>query len=95
MAKNDNLTDFLTDIADAIRAKKGSTGKINPQNFSAEIASIESGGVTSSSMWTGHADAEGLRAIGWNEEDIAYTFPYSGWIHMVRSSHNFCEGAYM
>ena len=24
------------------------------------------------SKWTGHADAEGLRAIGWTEEDIAY-----------------------
>lgn len=44
MAKNNNLTDFLTDVADAIRAKKGSTAKINPQDFSAEIASIESGG---------------------------------------------------
>ena len=22
--------------------------------------------------WTGHADAEGLRAIGWTDEDIAY-----------------------
>lgn len=44
MAKNDNLKDFLTDVADAIRAKKGSTGLINPQNFSAEIASIETGG---------------------------------------------------
>lgn len=41
MAKNDNLTDFLTDVADAIRAKKGTTDKINPQDFSAEIASIE------------------------------------------------------
>ena len=47
MAKNDNLTDFLTDIADAIRAKKGITGAINPQNFSSEIASIQSGGATS------------------------------------------------
>jgi hypothetical protein len=44
MAKNDNLTDFLTDVADAIRAKKGTTDKINPQNFSAEIASITTGG---------------------------------------------------
>ena len=44
MAKNNNLTDFLTDIADAIRAKKGTTGKINPQNFSSEIASIDGGG---------------------------------------------------
>ena len=43
MAKTDNLTDFLTDIADAIREKKGTTGAINPQDFSREIASIESG----------------------------------------------------
>ena len=41
MAKNDNLTDFLTDVADAIRAKKGTTDKINPQDFASEIASIE------------------------------------------------------
>ena len=44
MAKNDNLTDFLTDVADAIRAKKGTTAKINPQDFSSEIASISTGG---------------------------------------------------
>lgn len=69
MAKNDNLTDFLTDVADAIREKKGTTEPINPQDFASEIASIESGG---GNGWTGHADAEGLRAIGWTEEDIAY-----------------------
>lgn len=55
MAKTDNLTDFLTDIANAIREKKGTTGAINPQDFSSEIASIESGGgggsvVTSASV---------------------------------------------
>lgn len=44
MAKNDNLTDFLTDVANAIRNKKGITALINPQDFSSEIASIESGG---------------------------------------------------
>lgn len=44
MAKTDNLTDFLTDLADAIREKKGITEAINPQDFSGEIASIESGG---------------------------------------------------
>lgn len=44
MAKNDNLKDFLTDVADAIREKKGTTDLINPQDFSAEIASIKSGG---------------------------------------------------
>ena len=44
MAKNNNLTDFLTDVANAIRAKKGTTAKINPQDFSSEIASIPAGG---------------------------------------------------
>lgn len=66
MAKNDNLTDFLTDVADAIREKKGTTDKINPQEFSNEIKSIKT------SIWTGHADVEGLKAIGWDDEDIAY-----------------------
>lgn len=44
MAKTDNLTDFLVDLADGIRAKKGITGDINPQDFRAEIESIEGGG---------------------------------------------------
>lgn len=44
MAKNDNLHDFLVDVADAIREKKGTTDLINPQNFSEEILSIEGGG---------------------------------------------------
>ena len=43
MSKQDNLTDFLTDVANAIRAKKGSTDLINPQNFSSEIASLSGG----------------------------------------------------
>lgn len=43
MSKQNNLTDFLTDVANAIRAKKGSTNLINPQDFSSEIASLPSG----------------------------------------------------
>lgn len=45
MAKNDNLGDFLVDIASTIRTKKGypSTQKINPQDFSDEISSIQTG----------------------------------------------------
>ena len=70
MSKQDNLTDFLTDVADAIREKKGTTDKINPQNFSEEIKSIKT------SIWTGHADVEGLKAIGWDDEDIAYYQKY-------------------
>ena len=38
------LNEFLKGIADAIRAKKGTTELINPQNFASEIKSIESGG---------------------------------------------------
>lgn len=43
MAKNDNLTDFMIDVANAIRAKKNTSIPINPQNFSAEILSITTG----------------------------------------------------
>lgn len=47
MAKNNNLTDFLTDVANAIREKDGSTGTINPQNFSDKIKAIPTGVDTS------------------------------------------------
>ena len=66
MAKNDNIQDLLKDVADAIRTKKGSEDLINPQDFSSEIESIKT------SMWTGHADVEGLKAIGWDDDDITY-----------------------
>lgn len=75
MAKNDNLKDFLTDVADAIREKKCTTDLINPQSFSDEIRAFDIGGggnTPSRPKWTGHADADGLRAIGWTDEDIAY-----------------------
>ena len=83
MAKNDNLTDFLTDVADAIRAKKGTTDKINPQDFADEIASIRSEEPTATVRpdieWTGHVDVEGLKAIGWDDDDIAYLQKYVNW----------------
>lgn len=40
MAKNNNLTDFVTDLADAIRAKCKTTGTINPQAFSAFVGGM-------------------------------------------------------
>ena len=43
MSKDNNLHDFLTDIADAVREKKGTTEPINAQNLSEEIRSIQSG----------------------------------------------------
>ncbi len=68
MSKENNIQDLLHDVADAIREKKGTEELINPQDFSKEIKSIK----TSSSIWTGHADVEGLKAIGWDDDDIAY-----------------------
>lgn len=45
MAKNDNLQDFVTDIADTLRTalKQDSTHKINPQAFSGIITDIANG----------------------------------------------------
>lgn len=45
MSKQNNLTDFLTDVANAIRDKKDypSTQKINPQYFANQIKSIQGG----------------------------------------------------
>ena len=42
-----NLSDYLTTVAKAIRAKKGTLDKINAQDFPEEIASIETGVDTS------------------------------------------------
>ena len=67
---SNNLKEFVTDIADAIREKKGTTEKINPQNFADEIRSIESGGIQSSE-WNdiNFYDYEGtiLYSYSWDE----------------------------
>ena len=41
MARTDTLTNFLTDVANAIRNKKGTTSQISASNFDTEIASIQ------------------------------------------------------
>ena len=43
MAKNNNLQDFLTDVANSIRTKTGTTDPINAQDFSDKILNISSG----------------------------------------------------
>ena len=43
MARTDTLGNFLTDVATAIRNKKGTTDAILASNFDTEIASIEGG----------------------------------------------------
>lgn len=44
MSKQDNLKDFLKDVADTIREKKGIDDLINPQDFSNEIANMSGSG---------------------------------------------------
>ena len=44
MARTTNLTDFLTDVADAIREKKGSQETIQASDFDTEIENLPSGG---------------------------------------------------
>ena len=43
MANISNLSSFLTDVADAIREKKGTQDQIPAENFDTEIKSIETG----------------------------------------------------
>lgn len=40
MAKNNNVKDFVRDLADAIRSVKKSTDLIDPQNFRAELIAL-------------------------------------------------------
>lgn len=44
MAKDTNLEEFLTDIADAIREITGEADLINAQDFSTKIREMEIGG---------------------------------------------------
>lgn len=41
MARTDNLSNFLTDVANAIRTKTGGTGQIQASQFDTEIENIE------------------------------------------------------
>ena len=72
MAKNNNLTDFLTDVADAIRMKKGTTAKINPQDFSSEIASIPTGGgsATASKSSVNFYDYDGTLLHSYSKDEF-------------------------
>ena len=47
MADTTNLSQFLSDVADAIRTKKETTEQIPAKNFDQEILSIETGVDTS------------------------------------------------
>ena len=46
MARINNLTNFLSDVADAIRSKKGTSSLIPAEDFDTEIINLPSGGST-------------------------------------------------
>lgn len=72
MGKENNLTDFLTDVANVIREKKGTSDLINPQNFSEEIKNLPSGS-SPFAVDFGEEIATGNPAIiGALQEDIDY-----------------------
>lgn len=64
------LKPFLTEIADAIRNKKGTSENINAQDFATEIESIETGG--GEDLWKILINNRGVK---WD-----YVFAYNGTI---------------
>lgn len=62
------IKDSTMAIKQAILDKGGEVGDLT--TYADAIRGIQTG--TSSSFWTGHVDVEGLKAIGWDDEDIAY-----------------------
>ncbi len=64
MAKNNNLKDFVTGVAGAIREKKGTTELINPQDFESEIRTIQTGVDTSDATATADDIRLGKTAYG-------------------------------
>lgn len=71
MADTSNLSNYLKDVADAIRAKKGTTEQIPAANFDTEITNIQTGIDTSDATVTADditmnkvAYAKGQKVVG-------------------------------
>ena len=71
--KASKTLDTKRKIAAAIEEKTGENPGNVFANYPDAIRAIPTG---SGSGWTGHADVEGLKAIGWTDEDIAYYQQY-------------------
>lgn len=67
--KASKTLDTKREIAAAIEQMTGKPAGDVFADYPEQILGIQTGG---GSGWTGHADVEGLKAIGWTDEDIAY-----------------------
>lgn len=67
--KASKVLDTKRKIAAAIEQMTGKPAGDVFADYPEQILGIQTGG---GSGWTGHADVEGLKAIGWTDEDIAY-----------------------
>ena len=67
--KASKVLDTKRKIAAAIEQMTGRPAGDVFADYPEQILGIQTGG---GSGWTGHADVDGLKAIGWTDEDIAY-----------------------
>lgn len=85
MARIDNLTNFLSDVATAIKNKKGDNSNIKASDFDIEINNLSSGGSTPEvgfvvDEWTSDGFAKKVTVYGMSTlPDFAFTaYTYSG-----------------
>ena len=65
MARTNTLGNFLTDVAEAIRTKKGTSETIQASNFDTEIANLPSGGDMSDYFGGGYSGGNVTRVGDW------------------------------
>ena len=91
MSKQDNLHEYVTDIAGTIRSVEGSTEKINAQDFSDRIRAIGeaggAGGKTTPSFTSGRANKI---IISRKSEDSSF---YPRWVGTVSNAYLFTNNS--
>lgn len=93
MAKTDNLSDFLTDVANSIRTKIGTSEQINAQDFSDKILSIPNNGFAQKKYFpSGIASTIGATSIDIEHETRDAT--YSNSIKIEDPDHQYHDYYY-